>query len=213
METLNIVARIFYLISMAVLLLGIVLQAFFGKHRIRNWHLAYSLSLLVIEFAGYYIGLLLKESNSFLFSISAFVHFAFLTVLYRKSFGLFRKAHLGLLIALGTIPMLLQLAIPFELPVFSSFDRLIYDLAIMVYGLTYFLWTTSDKLILQRKKFILNCSILLLFSVDALLAIGQDFLFNGSLLLIAWFWFFRVLLLQLFYGSLIYYAWKPGKTH
>lgn len=175
-----------------------------------NWGYFYILILFFFEIGSRILGHFFK-SNILIFNISFFIQFAFLTHFYFSKVYLINKNLKNSVISLGFLLLLLAYlnAIPSYL---QPYIRVIYSFTIMLYSLGYIYLLLKERITYKKYTTLLNSSILLFFCIDAFLAIATDYLINNSLLLVSWFWMFRAIFLQLFYGTLIYYVWKTGKT-
>jgi len=202
------VMSVLLFISIFLLICGIGTWGFKAFRHQMYCGLGYFLILLLFEIVSY----LLSGNNLFMLSISSFVNFAFLTYFYCAYF--FKKSIKKIIpiILIGTIPMIISLILGYSFQNFQSYDRALYSFAIMLLSLYYFYWILNENEKASRESIILNSFVLLFFSIDTFLAVGTNYLINENLMLVAWFWFFRAIFLQLYYGSLIYYSWQIGKT-
>lgn len=203
----NIMLVLFY-ISIVLLTFGIIswgLKAF--RYQI-YCGFGYFLILLLFEIVSY----LFSDNNLFLLSISSFANFAFLIYFYFKHLLDIKFNKAIPIILLGIVPMIVSLVLGYNFQNFQSYDRALYSFAIMLLSLYYFYWLLNENKKASKESIILNSFVLLFFSIDTFLAVGTNYLVNENLMLVAWFWFFRAVFLQLYYGSLIYYSWQIGKT-
>lgn len=210
---LEFVGKFLGLSSSVLLLAGIVFLMLPERRKKSGLVLVYVALIFTIEVSCNMHAMLYNTQNLYLFSISSYLHFAFLTyVFYHKLLKLSAKVFVPLIL-LGLVPLYFNLNPEVSIVSFQSFDRSIYSFIIMLYGLFY-LYTLMRRQQLQKTKSLrFTISVVLFFSIDALLAVGANFLVNEHLALVAGFWIFRALLLHLYYWSVIYYLWKIGKTH
>lgn len=198
-----------HIVSVIILSFG-TLYYFARRFRSHPEFGAYIIGLFLFELFSQKIGVIL-HNNLLLFSISSFFHFLFLTFIYTyRLFGITRFKLL-LIIVLGSIPLCISSWSSDSTSTFQSYDRLFYDLIIILYTLVFYY-----KIILgsewSKHAILLNGAGLLFFALDLFLAAATNFLVNQNLELVSWFWTGRAICLQFFYGLLIYYLWKDGKT-
>lgn len=200
-----------YFIS--VFILGSGLLLFCLKKRMRSWPELgiYMFLLLLIELFSKQLGSAFENNNLIVFSISSYLHFAFLSCIY---FRLFSKSHyiwLFLYLIIGVLPAIIFNANNLKsTEEFQSYDRAIYNIVIMSYSLIliYNTLTTGEE---RKKVLLFNSATLLFFALDTFLAIATNYLIHANLDLVVWFWFVRAICLQLFYVSLIYLIWPDGR--
>jgi len=190
------------LLSILILIFGSSLY-FFKKSKVSSIYI-YILVLLLFEIASRILGYLFK-SNYLILSFSFFIHFLFLTYFYFSKIYRVNKLKKYSVIGLGLIILIISNYI-------QPYDRFIYSLTITCYSLFYVYIWLKGNLRTDIRHNLLNGSILLFFCIDAFLAIGTEYLITNSLELVSWFWFFRAILLQLFYITLVYFVWKTQKV-
>lgn len=195
-------------VSIAILVIGMVFFIINKTFKISYWFPFYFGTLLGLELLSNYN----REYNLYLFSIASFLNFAFLVYYYLKNFIGLQLDKIIPVILIGTIPMILGLSTDFTSLNFQSYDRFIYSLLIMILCLYTFYSMLNQEEPVKREQIVLNSAVILFFTVDSFLAIGTNYLVNESLMLVNGFWMLRAILLQIFYGSIIYYAWQIGKT-
>jgi hypothetical protein len=202
----EIIGKLFHFSSISILILGaFILLKRIGKIQLS---LMYVLCMLLFELLVIVVAYYLSKSTSFLFLISYFIHFVFLSIYYFQE-NLITKKYKRIIIGLGLLPLLLYI-IPNSL--YQSYGRVFYSFIIMLYSLFYVLYIIQGKIKIKRPQMVLNSSILLFFTIDTFLTFGTSYLIDKERLsLVSWFWSFRAILLQLFYVSLIYYGWKNHK--
>ena len=196
------------------ILLLLLSSLFFLKNRYKKsyWIKTYLFLLLGLETLVLFL-YFQSTNNLFIFTISFLVHFLFLTQFYFSKVFSIQKKKICLTIGVGFLPLLFAIIFKNNIAYFSPYDRVLYSLIIMGYALFYILHMIQGRINTNKPQIILNNSILLFFTIDAFLALATDFLINKKLLqVVAGFWFFRAILLQIFYGSLIYYGWKNHKV-
>lgn len=87
--------------------------------------------------------------------------------------------------------------------------RISTNFIIVVCSFMYFIRLYLDQVgVGTREKFLVNSAIFLFFGIDLFFAITSDFLYTTHLNLAAGFWFFRALLLQLYYLAIILFIGK-----
>lgn len=190
----------FLICSVIILVIGIVFLIVCGvKNEVS---LIYLPSLFFIEIMGEFF----LENNLVLLSLTALINFLFLSyffsdhisILYRRSIIYF---------SIGSYILIVIFNFQFVMG-FTNEIRLFFDFLILLL-ISYVL----VKLVLVEKNIkirsvIMPFIVLLFFSLDFFLAIPFEFMTNQSLELVAVFWFIRVLVLQVYYASIIYSTWK-----
>lgn len=210
MDLLKIIGRLLNSFSIVLLLFGICLL-FLKKKKI-EWAQYYLISSLLLECMVMYIGVYLEQNMLILFTISFFIHFIFLTYFYNKKIFKIKSTTQNLLVGFGALPLLLYCTTDSSIIWLQDYARIPYSLIISLYSLGYFYALMMGKLSSEYFVNILNGNILLFFTVDAFLGTGTVYLIKEQhLQLVAWFWFFRAVFLQLFYAALIYYGWQMNK--
>ena len=202
----------FSYVSLSILLIGIILQLIYVNHNLFKWGMIYFLLLFMVELVGQLYPKVTQNSNLFLFSFSSFIHFYFLCFLYLVYFNKVDFKKYLMIVLLFVAPMVINTIINHSIASFNSYDRVIYSFSIMllVLGDTYILF--KGKTLYTRIRIILNNTVLIFFALDTFLAIPSNYLVNENMELVAWFWFLRAIILQVYYSILIYYLWKDGKT-
>lgn len=211
MELLNFIGSFLNIFSIIILLFGISIFFYSKKFPIRNWLLAYLISLLSLESLAIFIGLYIKSNVFFIFILSFFVQFLFLTHFYWSIVFKLSKTKRNTLLCLGLIPFVIHVLPDPYYSFLQYYDRTPYSFAIMLYSIRYFYALVNGSITLIHARNLLNAAILLFFTVDLFLALGTKYLITESLLLVSWFWSFRAILLQVFYITLIYYGWKSSR--
>ena len=209
MDPLNLIARFLSVTSILILFSGLFISL---KNKIKNYKTIFILFLFLSETIGFFCFFVGKQSL-FIFSFSCLIHFLFLTFFYFKVFIIHNKiTHLT--IGVSLLQVIGYLLSKKYLLFFQPYDRAFFSFAIMLFSLTYFSFVLIGKIKYKKYYFLFNCSVLLFFSIDAFLSLGTEFLIQQkSLILVAWFWFFRALLLQYYYVNLIYLNYKKWKVN
>lgn len=197
-----------FLSSISILILFFGTIFYFLRKQSKNTILfIYVIILFLFEVTSVFTGLLLKVTDTILFSLSFFIHFVFLTHFYFFETHLFKSKFKNKVIGLAVLILLLNFIVPQ-----NYFDvRFIYSSTITFYSLMYLYRFINETREVGKLEVFLNGSILLFFCIDAFLAIATNYLITKSITLVSWFWFFRAVLLQFFYVCLIYYLWKKVK--
>jgi hypothetical protein len=211
----SIFENIIYLMSQfSIVLLAFGIFIFFRKKEFKSYWVfgTYLIFLFLLELFSKKIGALFHNNNLIVFSVSALSHFVFLTLIYFRYLIDVGKKTRNIVLGLGIIPLLISNFAFANISAFQSYDRAIYSLTITVY--TFILFYEMVKRDRWNKHTLLfNSAVLLFFSLDVLLAVGTNYLVNEKITFVSWFWTGRAVFLQLFYGTLIYYLWKLGRTH
>lgn len=174
---------------------------------------SYLAAILFLESSSYYFAEYGSQKlNIFLFHLSGFVHFAFIALCYLFYFGHWSKLKYFTLIAIGFVLMLVGSFAYREPGAFHLYGNIFYNLAVMSFSFSYFMMLIAKGMKPRPFEFFLNAAVLLYFAYDAVISLSSNFLVNENLDLVAPFWLFRTLLLQLFYISLINFSWQIGKV-
>lgn len=209
---LQVAGMVLGLASSLLLLVGCAIMIFPKRRRKSNTVLAYLSALFIIEGSCNVHAILFGTQNLYLFSISSYLHFAFLSVIYFKNLlNVPLRVYLPI-IAIGILPLLWGLHFQSTAVGFQSFDRSFYSFSIMIYALYYWYWLIKKERLQRNSQFHFNVAVIAFFSMDAFLAVGANFLVNESLILVAGFWIVRALLLLFYYWSVIKHSWKIGQT-
>ncbi len=213
MNLLNEIANGLSYFSVSLLLSGVLFLVYNKSYKESSLITMYLFVLLVIELVCLISGFYLALNTAILLSLSAFIHLIFLTYFYFSKVYLMsakrRNTVFLLSIVFFTFPFIFNKSYHF----FQPYDRVLYSLIITVYSLCYFLYVVKGEIKIYKPQFFLNSSVLFFFGIDTFLAVGTTYLvYKEYLVIVAWFWFFRSILLQVFYMALIYYVWKINKN-
>lgn len=212
MDVLYIIGRGIIFFSIAFLVVGLLANLFQRTNSYNKYVVYYLSVVLLTECTVLFTGVYLEWNFLALFTISFFTHFIFLTHFYNKTIFQFSTTRRNLLLALGVIPLFVHCTTDSSLVWLQYYARIPYSLIISLYSLGYFYALMIGKLENRPVRNLFNGSILLFFTIDAFLGTGTAYLVKREYLdLVAWFWFFRAIFLQFFYGALIYYGWKQPK--
>lgn len=213
MEIIYFIGRGLIVVSIILLAVGLVINIVQNNSKDRRWITNYLASLLFLEGVVLYVGAYLERNTLFLFSVSFFIHFVWLAYFYNREVFEFPYSFYITLITIGFLLLLLHLTTNNNLTWLQPYARIPYSLIITLYSLGYFYALVRGKIATNYPRDLLNTAILLFFGIDTFLATGTPYLIKREYLqIVAWFWFFRALLLQSFYIALIYFGWKSSQN-
>jgi hypothetical protein len=212
MDILETIGKFLNVFSIAILIFGLFLNFKTKSHPNKNWLLAYLFSLLTMEVLVVYIAIYLKGDMFFMFILSFFIQFLFLTHFYCSTVFQLSSTKRNIILCLGLLPFLIYTLPDSYRSFIQYYDRVPYSFIIMLYSLMYFYKLINGNIPTINSRNILNGAVLLFFTLDLFLALGTRYLISESLLLVSWFWSIRAFFLQLFYCALIYYGWKSSKN-
>jgi hypothetical protein len=200
-------------VSLSVNLIGIVIGGLHVNLSLKKWFLGYVCTLFVIESIGLYLNLYDKKGVLFLIGFSFYLHFAYLTYFYSKLVFKLENIYHYALQLIGLLGFAWMMQPDIASTKIAYYARIPYSLAITGYSLVCFYYLIKESNQTRNMPlWVLNSAILVFFALDAFLATGTEYLMNREYLhLVAWFWFFRAIFLQLFYLALIYYGWKSHR--
>jgi len=214
MDLLNSVGHALGYISISILLSGTGVLFTRPHSRVLAWARFYLLALLLFETSCMVVVLCFDRANLAILSYSSLLHFGLLTYFFfwlKPLAPPARRWVTGLLTGILLLSVVANFA-TLSATDFHSYDRVLGGMIAIGYALLGFRRLTQPHYPYQRAEMLLYSSVLLFFALDAFLAIATSYLVSQSLWLVGWFWNIRGLSLQLFYLSIIYYAWQSGKT-
>jgi hypothetical protein len=193
------VAKFLPIVSIVILLCGLIYRLF--SSRKKKWPTTYLLLLLFFEVYPY----ILQYYNLPILSISAFIHFAFLTYFFYSDFFDSKHIYKYIILGLGISPLIILYPTMNSSRDYQAYSTFIYDFVIVICIFIFYLKKMKVPQNYDKRidRFI-NCA-LLYFSFDLFLSISSNYLVNESLILVAGFWFLRAILLQLYYVAIIRY--------
>ena len=211
MAFLNQIGLLFSHFSIFLLIVGLFIAIHTKQSTLRDLGIAYLSLLLFFELTGELLDLYFGQ-NLILFSISSFIHFVSLGIVFFYIRRIHFKWFLYFFTA-GSIPLINNVFFMHSETIltFYSYDRVIYSLVNIVLCLIYFYHAFRRPQKSSTALLLFMSGGLLFFTIDCFLSLGTDYLVQESLTLVAWFWFLRALILHLFYGSIIILSWKNGK--
>ncbi|GGG07898.1 hypothetical protein GCM10011344_05590 [Dokdonia pacifica] len=167
------------------------------------------IGLLILECIAYIEG----ENNKWINYFSGPLYFVVIHTLYKTiSYHFLNKKLYHKILILILITLVIGLLIIHQKHNNFVFHYVaIVELIILIYPIIYFLKLMQQRINFNIKHFTLNSIILLFFSLDIILYVMIKFLLDydlNSFILIS---YFRYILIQLFYISLIYFGWKLDK--
>lgn len=162
----------------------------------------YFLGTLILQIVS-----LNSKTNLFLFSISYYFNYLFLSFYFFKYiFSINKKAYYGLLI-LGCIPMILKLLDWDNIKGFEAYDWIIYDAFILI--LTFLaIFKLIQKTKIQKYHLFICFGILAFFGLDFSVAFTINYLVNGTFEIVSWIWILRALVLFGYFLTLSICTWK-----
>lgn len=209
----DLLSKSLWAFSIAILICGSMATLLKGYGRKNLLLLSYLVAILLLEAISYYYSEFdSKRLNIFLFHLSGFVHFSFIALCYLWYFEREKRVKYAVLIGLGFVLMLITSSAYNGTADFHMYGNVLYNLAVISFSFSYFMILILKGIKPQRFELFLNGAILVYFSYDAIISLSSNFLVNEHLDLVAPFWLFRTVLLQLFYVSLINFSWQIGKV-
>lgn len=157
---------------------------------------------------------LFEVSSMTLFSLSYYIHVAFLVFYFSEYHLKVRKKVSLLLLLVLLFPMIYILTTNADPISYESYDRLFYSLCIVVLALSMLVKYYSQKLNSTPYLVSFLLMMLLYFSLDFVIALSTNYLINEHLSIVGWVWLFRVLCISAFYIALILFSihHMPRKT-
>ena len=147
------------------------------------------------------------ETNLYLFSVSYYLNFAYLTYYYFKNiFQIKKNIYIGI-IAIGSVPMLFKITFKNSLQNFEAYDWLIYDGWILVLCLISF-FEILQKSSFNKNHLLISFGVLSFFGLDFSLAIAINYLVHGNPSLVLWVWALRACILLAYFLTLSICTWK-----
>jgi hypothetical protein len=208
----NFLSRVLWVVSIGIVTCGsisIILKGYGRKNLLLLFYLS---AILLLEGISYYYSEYnSRQLNIFLFHLSGFVHFFFITLCYYYYFDRGKKLVYILVLSIGFILLLVNSTAYNGTETFHLYTNVLYNLAVVALSFLYFIGIVINGIRPQKFELFFNSIVLIYFSYDAIISLSSNFLINEHLDLVAPFWLFRTLLLQLFYVSLINFAWQTGK--
>jgi hypothetical protein len=172
------------------------------RHPIAYYLLATFLIEIIDKVLPYF-----PETNLYLFSISYYCNFLYLSYYYFKYIlKIDKKIYISLLI-LGSLPMVLKIAFKDSLLNFEAYDWLIYDGWVVVLALIA-IFKLLQKTTFNKNHLLISFSVLGFFGLDFSLAIATNYLVNGNPSLVFWIWALRAFILLLYFLTLSICTWK-----
>lgn len=209
----NFLSRVLWVVSIGIVTCGGITILLKGYGRKNILLLFYLGAILLLEAVSYYYSEYnSKQLNIFLFHLSSFVHFFFIALCYYYYFERSRWLKYTVIISIGFILLLLINPMAYEgTQNFHLYTNVLYNLAVVAFSFLYFIGIVIKGIRPQPFELFFNSVVLVYFSYDAIISLSSNFLINEHLDLVAPFWLFRTLLLQLLYVSLINFSWQTGK--
>lgn len=149
---------------------------------------------------------LFEVSSMTLFSLSYYIHVAFLVFYFSEYHLKVRKKVSLLLLLVLLFPMIYILTTNADPISYESYDRLFYSLCIVVLALSMLVKYYSQKLNSTPYLVSFLLMMLLYFSLDFVIALSTNYLINEHLSIVGWVWLFRVLCISAFYIALILFS-------
>lgn len=204
-------ADFFKLLPIIILGIGAMLLI---KKKVNYVILFCIVGLLVSEALTYLrIGVGKGESNWTLY-FSGSLYLLLIHNLYSQLFfSLFKKNIFKIIYTVVVLTMLIGLFFIYNKNINFVFHyNAVIELIILVYPIVYFLKLMKQKVKYSTKYFILNSIVFLFFSLEILLYVMLKFILDSNLfknmISIA---YFRFIIIQLLYISLIYFGWRLGQ--
>lgn len=195
-------------LSIAILVIAIIILGKKMHYRPQRLILMYFVIACCLEiFSWVYNG-----DNYFLIPVSGYINYIMLCYLYLILILQSDKRWLLFFLLGGILPVLPHLYYSYEQSEFHSYERVIYNICVIIFSLISFLRLVGHASADYKRILTLNTIVLLFLMIDLFLALGTNFLLNESLLMVAWFWLFRALFLQLYYLAILNFTWQLGTT-
>ena len=172
------------------------------------------IGLFVLEVLTYLRVGVTGSDSSWVLYFSGPLYFILIQGLYsRLFFSLFTKVIFRLILAVVLSAMFIGLFFIYTRNVNLVFHYIaVVELIVLMYPVVYFFKLATQTIKYELKYFILNSIILLFFSLEIVLYVMLKFLLDYNLFESIHIAYFRFLIIQLFYISLIYFGCKLGKT-
>ncbi len=166
----------------------------------------YLLATLLLQFLGDYI-FKLGFTNLYLFSISYYLNFLYISYYYFKYIiKIPKKVYYSILIA-GSIPMWVKLLLRENLKYFEAYDWIIYDAYIVILALTGILKVIQNTKA-DKNHLLISFFILAFFGLDFSVAFTMNYLVNGKPDIVLWIWHVRAIVLIGYFLTLSICTWK-----
>lgn len=150
--------------------------------------------------------------NIYLVPFFDLIDLIFLSFIYQRYFLRFSNKTRNIIVVSGILLLLIGTLFNKNIEEFQLYINVCFQLLFVIYALLYLNNLLISKVKLSFSALLFNLMVVVFFSVDAIISLSINYLINEHLSLVAPFWIFRLLLLQIFYVSLIYFGWEIGKT-
>lgn len=205
-------------ISPILLIVGIFFCLYYRKHLSGCFRLfwAYFTIGLITEILSRYFGFYSNlKYNLFLIPFYGLSELIIFTSIYYKY--LFKRKNKKLLYFTYVLITLIILELTrfrhmFQAYNFQSYSKVIADIGIVCFGLIYYWDVIKGKVRFSSEINILNAANLSFFSMNLLLFLFINFLVNENYKLVMIFWTFNLIIISLYYTTLILLIWQNGKT-
>lgn len=152
--------------------------------------------------------------NLFLIPIFGFIELSIFSIIYYKHIYKTKSKLLWFIIALTFLLIFQDLFFRdqlFDPSRFNSFGKVISDLVILFFALSYIIQGVNKTSPLRKDYLILSFVLLFYFSINMLFTISVNFLVNEQISIVIVFWVMNLIFTLLFYVALIYLLWQNGK--
>lgn len=206
------------IISPILLLIGIIIGAYYRKHLNRCFLLLFGFLILgfITEILSRYLGLYSNlRYNLFLIPIYGLTELLLFSVLYYKYLLKSKNRLLQYFIVILIILILVDISRignMFIAKKFQSYGKVIADGGIVMLCLFYYWEVIKGKIKSTTEINILNAANIIFFSLSLLIFLSINFLVNANYDLVMIFWFFNLIIISLYYTTLILLIWQNGKT-
>ncbi|UTW61503.1 hypothetical protein KFE98_16010 [bacterium SCSIO 12741] len=154
-------------------------------------------------------------NNLHFLSWSAWIEFAFFSILYTRFFVTRKFGYLKwVLSGIGILLLVHLLSRSFyvELEQFQLYDRLLVDGVVMLLGLLYLFVVLDSRKMVERAEQVTNIFILFYAAVDLFMSLTVNFMVNAGLSFVFVFWLIRLVFLVALYINLAQGIWHNGRS-
>lgn len=150
-------------------------------------------------------------NNHFNYAISQFLFLVLITEIYAVNFFKMSLYFRKVIHVLAVILFIMNIFLLEAKQHYSTYANVFVSCVLCYYSLCYFskiIKTGATK----KDALLLNVSVFFFFSVEALISLTFNFLISNYLNWVAPIWFFRAVLLIIFYSTLINFGWNLGNN-
>lgn len=176
----------------------------------------YLILSLLIDLLSRYWGYASEPGyNLVLLPIYAFLELSIFSVLYYAFFFKRKRRKILYIMILGQALIIADFMLMSNVLVASdsqSFAKVIADGIIVSYCLMYYWELIKSEVLIHNPLIPINSSILFYFTVNFMIFLPVNFLVNGNVDLVIYFWSVNLVVTLVFYTYMIYLLWENGKA-